>query len=327
MSQSNERAGGPVGQSIVRPTPPPGAMRRFSHRAMACDWDVWLCPGLDGDGEPAARAAFAEVDRLERELSRFIATSDVARINAARPNHAVQVGIEVIECLALAARVHDDTGGRFDVTVGAWLPRAGNDWELTLSEYHHAGSAPAGMQRLHIDRRQRLVTKLEPGVIIDFGAIGKGYALDQAAEVLRAWGSRTALLHCGQSTVLALGRPTEPPPGVADGWRVAIRDPLRQAAALGDVMLCDAALSGSGRVLHGAHIVDPRTGQAARAHGAWAVHTSAALSDAYSTAFMLMMDDEIERCCARAALLGAGVIREGAAAWFGGVLRHLAPAT
>ncbi len=268
---------------------------------MACEWDFWLCPADAAHLDQAARAAFAEVDRIEGELSRFIQTSDVARINGARAGRAIRVGVETLECLELAAQVHADTRGRFDVTVGGLLPRQETSaWEPA----QEASARAVGMRLLSIDRERRTVTKLADRLVIDLGAVGKGYALDQAAGVLREWGVTAALLHCGQSTVLALGSPPAPP--AAQGWTVGLRDPVSQEHVLGRVLLCDAALSGSGRLVHGDHIIDPLAAPAAgaaetapspRIHASWALAPSAALSDALSTAFFLLSAEEIAAYC------------------------------
>jgi thiamine biosynthesis lipoprotein len=259
----------------------------FERRAMACVWGVGIVGADAKQAEQAARAAFAEIERLEGELSRFVATSDVARINALRAEQAVRVGVDVFDCLELALRVNRETAGAFDVTADS------------------AGARPAG--RIELDRTAMAVRMLADGTVVDLGAIGKGYALDQAAALLRDWGVGAALLHCGQSTVYALGSPPGQP-----GWTVGVRDPRQPAAVLGQVRLRDAALSGSGRRLHGAHIVDPRTGcPATGADGAWALAPSAALADALSTAFMVLSAAEVSQYCARYAQVAGLVLPAG----------------
>ncbi len=260
----------------------------FERRAMACVWGVGIVGADAKQAEQAARAAFAEIERLEGELSRFVATSNVARINVLRAGQAVRVGVDVLECLELALRVSRETAGAFDVTAGS------------------AGARPVE-ERIALDRKALSVRMLADGTVVDLGGIGKGYALDQAAALLRDWGVGAALLHCGQSTVHALGSPPGQP-----GWTVGVRDPRQPAAVLGQVRLRDAALSGSGRRLHGAHIVDPRTGNPSTgADGAWALAPSAALADALSTAFMVLSAAEVSQYCARYAQVAGLLLPAG----------------
>ncbi len=223
-----------------------GALHRFTHDAMACRWGIWIV-GEDRDyAGQAADAAFQEVDRLEAELSRFVQHSDIARINALEPGQSLRIGVDAFECLQLAAEVHAQTHGAFDVTYRADF--------------------------------------------VDLGGIGKGYAIDRAVSILRDWGVESALVHSGQSTLFAVGAPPD-----SDAWTVSIRDPNDHASTLGTVRLRDRALSGSGALLHGRHIIDPRTGAVPEAAaGAWSVAPSAALADALSTAFMVLSEGEME---------------------------------
>jgi thiamine biosynthesis lipoprotein len=158
-----------------------------------------------------------------------------------------------------------------------------------------------------VDRASRTVFVSADNVEIDLGGVGKGYAVDRVADVLRDWNIDSALVNAGQSTLLALGCAPDGQP-----WRIAIRDPRDHARSLGAVRLADRALSGSGVALHGQHIIDPRSGAPARGGlGAWALAPDAALSDALSTAFMILSDDEIEAYCADHNAVGAIMFPEG----------------
>ncbi|HEY3242447.1 MAG TPA: FAD:protein FMN transferase [Phycisphaerae bacterium] len=273
-------------------------LQRFSHEAMACTWELFILGEAPGYAAQVAKAAFDEVDRLERELSRFIPTSDIARINALRAGQSLRVGSDAFACLEMAKQVHEDTHGAFDVTVGA------------LVRPNAAGQMPpaVGMHLLTLDRTAHAVTVQADGLIVDLGAIGKGYAIDQVIALLRDWGVRTALLHSGQSTVYALGAPPGQP-----GWRMALRDPLDHSAALAGLCLRDQALSGSGTLLHGEHIIDPRTRSAARGPlGAWAMADSATMSDAISTALMVISPDSLDEFCRNQPMLGTFICVAGA---------------
>jgi len=255
-----------------------GAAHRFAHDAMACTFELYLVGVGARYARQAAEAAFEEVDRLEQLLSRFIPHSDIGQINALQPGSAIRVSPETIECLQLAAEVHQQTGGAFDIAFRS-QPRIG----------------PDGPSPLIFDPTQSAIGVQRTGVVLDLGAIGKGYAVDRVAALLREWKIPAALVHSGQSTVYALGRP---PTG--DAWRLTLRSPDEQGDALGTLALTDEALSGSGQRLHGGHIRDPRTGAPATAYSAtWAVASSAAVSDALSTAFMLLTPAEVATVCGR----------------------------
>ncbi len=121
-----------------------------------------------------------------------------------------------------------------------------------------------------------------PGREVDFGGIGKGFALDQLAEILEAYGLESCLLCAGASTLLARG-PAQ--------WPVELAGD-RQRMTVG---LQGRALSASGTGLQGAHVVHPDApGEAARYtySRVWVLAPEAALADACSTACLLMSGDE-----------------------------------
>ena len=105
----------------------------FAHEAMATVFELYIVSEDEAYAQGGAQAAFAEVDRLELEMSRFIENSDIARLNSALPGEVVEVGMEVFDCLSRAVELSVQTGGAFDITIGAlyecWLnetrPRAG----------------------------------------------------------------------------------------------------------------------------------------------------------------------------------------------------------
>ena len=260
----------------ISPIAGDGPLHHFEHEAMACTWGLYISGEQLKYARQAAQAAFAEVDRLEQEFSRFITHSDVARINALAPGNPLRISADVFECLTQAAWLNTDTQGAFDVTAGT-------------------PARLAGMQRLELQRATRSVTVLFDGVVVDLGGIGKGYAIDRAVAVLRDWSITAALIHSGQSTIYALGSPAG-----QHGWSVSIRDPADHTAISGRLRLCDAALSGSGAQLHGQHILDPRTGRpAASALNSWALAPTAARADALSTAFMVLSPGEVANYCRR----------------------------
>jgi len=281
-------------------------LHRFAHEAMATTFEI-LIASDDTVAESAeyarqaSQAAFHEVDRLEKDLSRFIESSDISRISKLGARQPVRVSVDTFECLQLAARLQRETGGAFDVTIGAllafWRTPAGELRNPTLKEVAEA-KARTGMEQVVLDRRNFTVRLKTDGVLLDLGGIGKGFALDKAAETLRewadeGWGLEAALLSGGQSTLLAMGAP----PGKR-GWTVTVGADVLDAPE--EILLRDRALSGSGTRVRGRHIIDPRTGRPAGGPHvrAWASSPSGAVSDALSTAFMIMGPAETERYCA-----------------------------
>lgn len=258
------------------------------HDAMACTWGLYLPADDQPYARQAAAAAFAELDRLEAVLSRFRPDSDISQLNRATAGQTVPVGPETRECLELAHQVQLATSGAFDVTYASTTP---------------AADRPAA-ERWQITADRRAIAILADGVQFDLGGIGKGYALDQLRVLLAEWDFDRGLLHGGQSTVLALGGADEP-------WRLPLRHPTNPEETLGTVELHDQALSGSGAILHGEHIQDPRRAVRPRhALATWAVAPQAALSDALSTALFVLEWAPVPAVCdtfaAGAAMLTAG---------------------
>ncbi len=297
--------------------PPP--FHRFAHQAMATYFEAIIDEDNATYAGQAAQAVFAEVDRLETLLTRFRPTSDLSQVNRLKPGESVKVTLDLFECLAIAQEVHEKTGGAFDPTVGPLMNslRGENGVLLSITNKQRAEAlARVGMKRMRLDR-QNLTVTLAPGgkgaheagpVGLDLGGIGKGYALDRGAEILRDWGIESALIHSGTSTALAIGSPRSSAPG-EEGWVLGTGGEWREAVGFGTVRVRNEALSGSSKRLKGEHILDPRTGYPAREHlAAWSLAPSAAVADALSTAFMVMSTAEVVELCKSMLAVGGLVI-------------------
>jgi len=257
--------------------PPGGVVHRFALEAMATVFEVHCVHDDAGYARQAAHAAFDLVDRLEQNLSRFIANSDIARVNDLTAGRSTRVNPSTLECLEIARHMFDVTGGAFDVSIGS------------------------GLDGLHLDFDDFTVLAHADGIRLDLGGIGKGFAVDRMAELLAEWEIRRALVHGGFSSVLAL----EPPPG-SDGWPLTLRaPPPGPQGILARISARQMALSASG-TRKGDHIVDPSTGRVARGRAAWVALTDpdpqsslAAVAEGFSTAFMVLPVHDIEEICRR----------------------------
>ena len=266
---------------------------------MATVFEIFAYGEKRNDAGHAAAAAFDEIDQLEQKLSYFIDSSEVSQVNRLREGQSVLVSAATMHCLSLARRVHDETGGAFDPTAGSLLTGR-RPWDE--HEDLPRGSAPpprtgdvvVGMDLFALDPAARTVTALADGVQIDLGAVGKGFAVDAAARVLKDWDVHTAMIVAGQSSMLPLGtRPGH------DGWTMRLRDPRDETTVVRRLRLGGAAL-GTSSVVGEPHVLDPRTGlPVGTAIGAWAVAPTAAESDALSTAFLVMTADEMQAYCRR----------------------------
>jgi FAD:protein FMN transferase len=283
-------------------TSPPGMeyedlpqTHRFAHKAMATIFEI-LCIHEDRSyAEQATLAAFALLDRLESELTCHQGGGDISRINRLKPGETAAIGPWAMECLLMARHFYFLTGGAFDISLGS------------------------GFDAVELFPADLCVRMKAQGVHLDLGGIGKGYAIDRAAESLEEWDVHHALLHGGYSSVLAL----EAPPG-REGWPLTISLPAPESpSVLARMMARRQCWSASG-IRKKDHIVDPHTGVPVRNRTAVWVSGSlqalavlfprgqdadiptgmfetgpspSAVAEALSTAFMIMPFDRIADLC------------------------------
>ncbi len=277
---------------------------------MAATFEVVVAGADEAYARQAAAAAFAEIDRLEEVLSRFVDSSDISRINTLQAGQSTKIGFDTLECLEVAANVHAETAGAFDVTIGplfeCWRTKYGEARTPSKDELATA-RARVGMQWLELDRESLTVRVLRDDVHVDLGGIGKGFALDKAAQVLAEWSVESVLVHGGESTVLGIGAP----PG-QDGWPVTVGGSGFRSGPGFTVRLNDGAVSGSGIELKGRHIFNPHTGKpVADKLAAWALVPTGVVADALSTAFVVMSPRNIKKYCRKHADTSAMILVDG----------------
>lgn len=260
---------------------------------------------VSGDGDPvrlraAAEEALDEVERLDRQLSMYRADSDLSDLNRRGSDEWVRLEPRLFSLLQHASGLSRATSGAFDPCVtpllAAWgFLGASGRW--AADEDVRAALDLAGPDRLLLDESRMAARFDRPGVRVDLGAIGKGYALDQAAGFLREEGISSALIHGGTSTVAAVGSSPDGRP-----WTVAIADPAQPDQVVGEVRLEDGqtlsvsavhgkAFTGPDGRLCG-HVLDPRTGMPVSGSRLGAVTgPSATESDALSTALLVLGEE------------------------------------
>jgi thiamine biosynthesis lipoprotein len=303
-------------------TSPEVTLLTLSRRAMATTFEV-LVPFGTRSASEAAAAALDEVDRLEDQLTVYRDSSEVSGLNRRASERPVPVEERLFGLLTLAARLHQETEGAYDITTGA-LTKAWGFFKrcarVPSEEERREVLTRVGMQHIVLDPERQTVRYQVPGLEINLGSIGKGYALDRAAETLRQdWNFSSALLHGGHSSVYAIGSE----PGSRHGWPVAVRHPWDPERRLAVVRLKDRGLGTSaatfqhlehqGRKL--GHLLDPRTGWPAEGMAsATVLAPTAAEADALATAFFLLGVDKARAYCATHPGTAAVLLPEGEAA-------------
>jgi thiamine biosynthesis lipoprotein len=280
------------------------ALLRLAHRAMAAQFEIFLPFGTP-NATIWADEAFTLLDELEDQLTVYRETSEVCRLNRLAPTRAVPVEEGLFGLLCEAARLNADTEGAFDVSAGALVKAWGffrGPRRVPPPEEREAVLQRVGMGHVELSPEGRRVRYLRPGLEINLGSIGKGYALDRMGQLLFGEGKIPAgLLHGGQSSVYARGSPT----GDGRGWQVGIAHPTKPRR-VACVWLKDRALGTSSATFRHlehegkrlGHVLDPRTGWPAEGLGsATALAPTAAEADALATAFFILGEEGTRAYC------------------------------
>jgi thiamine biosynthesis lipoprotein len=278
----------------------PGHWVRVHRQAMACRFEITLAEE-DAAHVAAARQALDEADRIEDALSVFRESSEVMRVNREGAVGPVAVSETLFSLLRRCQELHAAVDGAFDPTstplsrTWGFLAREGR---LPGPEDIAAALSLVGLDKVELNPEGRTVRFRLSGMALNFGGIGKGYALDRMVGLLRGRAVPRALLSAGGSSVLAFGG--------GPGFRVDVRSPVTrtviarlriQEAALGTSGIGEQYFEAAGRRY--GHVLDPRTGwPVAGVLSASAAAPSAADADALSTAFLVGGPGLAERYCA-----------------------------
>ena len=244
------------------------SIQTFKHHAMATEFQMRIAGEDPTYAAQAAQAAFTVTNRLQDLLSRFRDNSEIRQIAALRPGEALPLNAMTFECLQFARAMEARTCNAFSIT--ATMQRAPDE------------SPP----RWRLESENLLIYCEDGRLDFNLGAIGKGYALDRMAAELTDWECPVFLLIAGGSSVVAGAAPAD-----SAGWDAGLGLPGGVARRFA---LTHGSLSGSGIFEQGRHILDPRTGRPAQLRDrAWAFAKTGAVSDALSTAAMVLTDSEL----------------------------------
>lgn len=213
-------------------------------------------------GSDAIERALAEVVRIDDILSNFKPESPLSELNRSAHFHSERVSPDLYRVIERALQLSRLTDGKFDISVAPlvdlWKAALSGD-AIPSAEQESEVRGCVGYKKIELTPPDQ-ITFHSPCLRLDLGAVGKGYAVDRAADVLRKWDINDALINAGGSTLLAMGSP----PGKS-GWLLHLRDPSDKLDP--QVMLRDQSVSTSeqtppsllGKNSAG-HIIDPDTG-------------------------------------------------------------------
>jgi thiamine biosynthesis lipoprotein len=221
--------------------------------------------------EAAIDGALAEAQRLDALLSNYRPESEWSAVNRGAGTKPVKVSAELFRLLSACLDYSRESDGAFDITVGPLMKIWGfykSSGHLAPKSEVEAALGRIGYRHVHLDPAAQTVAFDVPGIELDPGGIGKGYAVDRMVEILKQRGAERALVAGSDSSIYGLGAPPDEP----RGWEVGIRDPKNSRRAVAQVFLKNMSLSTSGSYekffqADGrtySHIVDPRTGYPAQ---------------------------------------------------------------
>ncbi len=266
---------------------------------------VFEIAAYDATSEHASASidkAFQEIVRIDDVLSNFKPESALSQLNRSAHFHTEKVPSDLYRFIEQSLQFSKLSGGKFDLTVGPLV----NLWKAALSgdsmpsaAQQEQARACVGYEKIELTPPDQ-ITFQSSCLQLDPGSIGKGYAVDRAAEILRSQGIQDALINAGGSTMMAMGSP----PGQT-AWRIQLRDPSNQIRPY--VLLKDQSISTSeqtppsllGRDSAG-HIIDPDTGRPLQTQFAVSVIASTGtLSDGLSTTLLLLGPEQGKSLVAR----------------------------
>jgi thiamine biosynthesis lipoprotein len=283
--------------------PEAGSTIRLATTAMACEFSVIMNPGPSRQ-VMIASDALDRIHALEAQLTVYRDDSELSRLNRQAAIESTVVEPNLFRLLQECRRLTVETDGAFDATSGPLIAL----WRICREQNRVPSDSELqetltiiGMQHVVFDKEAVTVGFNHDGVELNFGGIGKGYALDVVGDRMIDEGLDEFLLHGGRSSILARGDHDG-----QGGWPVGIRNPAFANHRLATILLKDTAMSTSGSSVQFfrhkgtryGHILDPCTGfPTEKLVSATVIAPTAAEADALSTAFFVMGVENARAYC------------------------------
>lgn len=285
----------PGGNTAGSAAAAPPSKIQYSDHAMGTNVTVWLWTADERGAAQAAEAVFAEMKRIDKEMTTWDPKSEVSQINTAAGDKPVKVSAETYAVIDRAVDISRRSRGAFDITVGAFkgLWKFDDDMDGTLPDPAEIKKrlAMVAWKDIALDARRRTVFLKRKGMAITLGGIAKGFAVDKCVELLRKRGFNDFMMQAGGDMYVAGKKGTDP-------WTVAIRDPrgppetFFATAAIENHSFSTSGDYERGFVKDGVryhHILDARTGHPSRASHQVTVRAKDAFTaDAWSKVMFIL---------------------------------------
>jgi FAD:protein FMN transferase len=262
-------------------------------------------------------SAFREIARLDDVLSSWKPESEVSRLNASAGHGPQAVSVDLARVAQESAALCASTGGAFDPSVAPLLQAWGFYTEsprLPPTALGREAASHVGCDRVRVQSDSQSIA-LADGAALDFGGIGKGYAVDRALAMLRARGVKRAKLDFGSSSLGYVG-------SIEGGWPVVVGDPRDRDIPLFSFRIAEGAVSTSSQRDRSferdgrryGHIFDPRLGRPveSRLGSVTVVAPQGSTADALSTALFVMGSAQGKRVIAQMQDVSAVFVEERA---------------
>jgi len=239
----------------------------------------------------AIASVMDEMKRIDRVMSPFIETSVLSQLNKKGAYRPVFVGRELFDLIEQSLYFSKATDGAFDVTYAS----AGKHYSFRDGKKPDDQTLAKAVdvidyRNLELDVECRTIAFSKPGVSVDLGGIGKGYAVDQGIKILQNLGITQAMVGAGGDSRIIGDRRGEP-------WVVGIKNPRSRKENVAVLPLMDISVSTSGDYerffeqegVRYHHIIDPETGDSAReVRSVTIIGAEAATTDALSTSVFVL---------------------------------------
>ncbi len=265
---------------------------------MGSRFDITVVQENQADADKAFEVAIEEIARIENLISSWKTTSETAQINYNAGIAPVKVSEELFQLISRCQKVAATTSGAFDITF-AGMDKLwhfdGTMKELPSAEAIKKSISTVDYQKIQVNKELMTVFLPEKGMKIGFGAIGKGYAANQAKVKLLEWGIENGIVNAG-GDLIAWGSDENGEP-----WKLAVSHPDGREKVLAWLQISGQAVVTSGNYekfveLDGerySHIIDPRTGYpSAGLASVTIICPNAELADALATAVFVLGAEE-----------------------------------